>query len=245
MDILWSTTAAHTTPKPSPASHTNILVATLQYSKLLSSRVGEISFARNAQVLSAAIGELWKRYEGSATGVVLIGHSMGGAIAIHMAGQKHSWPLLGISATSIHTDAPAAVTAAWNSIPAEAIIPFSREQRVQFMYGPEGTYDPAVVDAAGKSTDMIPVAELLEVVGRWITDFPGLAAAVKVPVHYALAEHEQLWVSTDANVSAFGKAFAASPKVVATRVMGSGHNLDHHTSSPTFHKSQLDFARSL
>ncbi|WP_375386162.1 alpha/beta hydrolase [uncultured Microbacterium sp.] len=206
---------------------------------------GEVTFAKNAIVLDAAIAELWKRYADTATGVVLIGHSMGGAIAIHMAGQPHSWPLLGISATSIHTDAPQQVTDAWNSIPADATIPFSKEQRIQFMYGPEGSYDPAVVDDADVATELIPVAELLEVVGGWIADFPTLAAAVTVPVHYALAEHEALWISTDENVTAFGDAFTASPRVKTQRVSGAGHNLDHHSNSAELHACQLEFASSL
>jgi pimeloyl-ACP methyl ester carboxylesterase len=205
---------------------------------------GDITFAKNAKVLDAAITELWKRYADTTTGVVLIGHSMGGAIAIHMASQTHSWPLLGISATSIHTDAPDQVTEAWNSIPADAIIPFSKEQRIQFMYGPEGSYDPAVVDDAEVATDLIPVAELLEVVGPWTTEFAALASTVTVPVHYALAENEALWVSTDNNVSAFRDSFTASPSVTSERVLGSGHNLDHHNSSAEFHARQLQFART-
>lgn len=206
---------------------------------------GDITFAKSAAVLDAAIAELWTRYADTTTGVVLIGHSMGGAIAIHIASGSPSWPLLGISVTSIHTDAPEHVTQAWNSIPAEATIPFSREQRIQFMYGPEGSYDPAVVDDAEVSTDMIPVAELLEVVGPWTSDFARLASTVTVPVHYALAEHEALWISTDENVDTFREAFASSPAVTAERVIGSGHNIDHHAGSDGFHARQLDFARAV
>lgn len=206
---------------------------------------GDVTFAKNAVALDAAISELWTRYSESTTGVVLIGHSMGGAIAIHIASHPHTWPLLGISVTSIHTDAPEQVTAAWNSIPADATIPFSTEQRIQFMYGPEGSYDPEVIDAAEISADLIPVAELLEVVGRWTTDFNNLASAVEVPVHYALGEHEALWISTDDNVAAFAAAFTASPSVTTDRVQGAGHNLDHHRDSAKFHAHQLEFARSL
>ena len=204
--------------------------------------VGEVSFKRNAEVLTAAIAELWKEYAGRATGVVLIGHSMGGAIALHIAANERSWPLLGVSVSSIHTDAPEPVTQAWNSFPADAIIEFSTEQRLQFMYGPEGTFDPAVLQAAEVSCDPIPVAELLEVVGGWITDFPAIAARVDVPVHYALAEHEQLWISTDDNVREFADAFTLSPAVKAERVAGVGHNIDHHHGASDFHARQLDFA---
>jgi pimeloyl-ACP methyl ester carboxylesterase len=207
--------------------------------------LNEVTFAGNAEVLDAAISELWKQYSATTTGVVLIGHSIGGAIAIHMASQRHDWPLLGISVTSVHFDAPDAVRDAWNSMPPGISIPFSAEQRVQFMYGPEDTYDPAVVGAAEISTDLIPVAELLEVVGSWTSDFPVLAASVKVPVHYALAENEALWNSTDENVKSFGDSFTSSPSVTAERVLVSGHNLDHHKNSPEFHARQLAFAGSL
>ncbi|MFD7478265.1 alpha/beta fold hydrolase, partial [Streptomyces sp. NPDC059837] len=39
---------------------------------------GEISFRRNAQVLQGAIAELWHRYLPNASGIVLVGHSIGG-----------------------------------------------------------------------------------------------------------------------------------------------------------------------
>ena len=205
----------------------------------------EVTFAGNAEVLDAAISELWNEYASTSTGVVLIGHSIGGAVAIHLASQKHDWPLLGVSVTSIHIDTPDAVRDAWNSMPAGISIPFSREQRVQFMYGPESTYEASVVDAAEVSADLIPVAELLEVVGVWIAEFPTLAAAVTVPVHYALAENEALWNSNDENVRLFAGHFTDSPAVTAERVMSSGHNLDHHRNSPEFHARQLAFAGGL
>ena len=63
---------------------------------------------------------------------------MGGAIAAHIASQPRTWPLLGIAISSIHYDAPEAVTQAWNSMPADISIEFSEQQRVQFMYGPAG-----------------------------------------------------------------------------------------------------------
>jgi pimeloyl-ACP methyl ester carboxylesterase len=45
----------------------------------------EATIANNAQRLDAAIGELWTRHCGKASGVFVIGHSIGGAITVSFA----------------------------------------------------------------------------------------------------------------------------------------------------------------
>lgn len=207
-----------------------------------SPQAGGPSFAQNAVVLSEAIGVLWAAHQDTAPGVVLIGHSMGGAVALHIAASERSWPLLGVSITGIHTDAPEVVAAAWASIPDGIEVAFSDDQRVQFMYGPADSYDPTVVGAAAPSAEKIPVEELREVVDGWITDFAELAPRVDVPVHYALTEHDHLWNSTAENVASFGAAFTGAPSVLTEHVPGVGHNIDHHHGSDAFHARQLDFA---
>jgi 5-methylthioadenosine/S-adenosylhomocysteine deaminase len=206
---------------------------------------GEVSFRRNAEVLSRAIQALWQRQARDTPGIVLFGHSMGGAIAMHIGTLQHDWPLLGLSITAIHYDAPGSVTNAQNSVPANTLYEFSRAQRIQLMYGPEGTYDPSVIDDARVAESPVPVAELQEVVGGWPRNFPGIAAQIHVPVQYALAEYDHLWKSTHANVAAFGAAFTAAPSVAAQRIPGCGHNIDHHYAGAAFHGEQLEFARSL
>ena len=98
------------------------------------------TFAGNADALIAAIDDLWSDTKDECTGVVLVGHSMGGAIAMHIASRPRPWPLLGLAISAIHYDAPEAVTQAWNAMPADISIEFTDEQRVQFMYGPPETY---------------------------------------------------------------------------------------------------------
>lgn len=206
---------------------------------------GPHRFAANAEVLAEAIDDLWKRYGEAAPGVVLVGHSMGAAIALHMAARPAAWPLLGVSATAIHVDAPDGVAQAWNAIPDGAVVDFSDEQRVQFMYGPAVSYDAAVIAAAAKAAEGIPVEELREVVDGWITDFEGIAEAIVVPIHYALAEHDQLWVASRENVRSFTDSFTHSAAATGEFLEGVGHNIDHHQDSAAFHQRQLDFAESL
>jgi pimeloyl-ACP methyl ester carboxylesterase len=203
------------------------------------------TFAGNADALVAAIDDLWSKAKDGCTGVVLVGHSMGGAIAIHIASRPRPWPLLGIAISAIHYDAPEAVTQAWNSMPADISIEFSPEQRVKFMYGPTETYDGSVVAAASAASSPIPVAELLEVVDGWTRDFSAIAAAVDVPVHYGLSEHEQLWISSPAGVDAFAAAFTGAPSVSAHQVLGVGHNIDHHHAGSQYRHDVLDWAGNL
>ena len=203
------------------------------------------TFAGNADALIAAIDDLWSDTKDECTGVVLVGHSMGGAIAMHIASRPRPWPLLGLAISAIHYDAPEAVTQAWNAMPADISIEFTDEQRVQFMYGPPETYDRSVLSAAGPASSPIPVAELLEVVGGWIRDFPTVAASIDVAVHYGLSEHEQLWISSPVGVDSFAASLTGAPSVSAHHVPGVGHNIDHHHAGGQYRRDVLDWAQTL
>ncbi|MFA3842600.1 alpha/beta fold hydrolase [Streptomyces aureus] len=206
---------------------------------------GDVSFAGNAGVLTDAIAGLWARQEKTCPGIVLIGHSMGGAIAVHIAARHPRWPLLGISINAIHDVPPQTVTGAWQAISRGTTINFTSEDRARYMYGPEGTHSPAVLSAAEPACAPIPVDELHEVIEGWPRDFARLAPRVNVAVHYSLADHEKLWNSTPDNISAFAGAFTAAPQMTTHTINNSGHNVDHHYAGPAFHTAQLDWAARL
>jgi hypothetical protein len=70
----------------------------------------------------------------------------------------------------------------------------------------------------------------------------GLAAKVKVPVHYRQAEFDPLWVVGQDQIDGFAAAFSASPLVDARSFASAGHCIDFHRLGLAFQLEQLEFA---
>lgn len=201
----------------------------------------EVSFGRNAEVLNVAISALWKERSGAYPGIVVIGHSMGAAIAMIIAGGQPDWPLIGVSLSGIHDTAPPIVRSAWDSMPPGDVV-FTPDQRRMFFYGPDWTLEPGIVDTAEISASSIPLAELVEVVGTWPETAATVAGQVRVPVQYVAFEFESLWTITPQSVETFGGYFHAAPVVSAELMAGTGHDVDHHRLGQAFQLRQLAFA---
>ena len=73
--------------------------------------------AANAEVLDHLIGELWDSYGNGAPGVVVIGHSIGGAVTTAIAARHPAWPLLGIAVSGCLVRVPKESGAAWAALP--------------------------------------------------------------------------------------------------------------------------------
>ena len=203
---------------------------------------GERTFARNAEVLDEAIAALWADGGAGHPGVVIISHSIGSAVAVHIAAGQPAWPLLGIALQGVNTLSPDQVVGAWHSMPRGVPVQFSAEQRRVFMYGPDGTFAPDAVGRAEISADACPIEELLEIVGEWPRTAADLAGQVRVPVQYVLAEHEALWCADQSRVDAFAGMFTSAPRVDAALAHGVGHNIDHHYLGRALQLQQLAFA---
>ncbi|MCE0764840.1 alpha/beta hydrolase [Pseudonocardia kujensis] len=204
---------------------------------------GELTFARSAEVVDEAIGALWRERGGARPGVVVVSHSIGSAIAVHLAARRPQWPLLGLSLHGVGDRSPAHVIDAWRAVPPGAgPVELPAPQRRALLYGPAGTVDDDAVDAARTSVAPLPLAEMLEIVDGWPAEHGKVAAEVVVPVHYTLAEYDGLWVVDEDRLAAFAQAFSSAPWVTARIQRGAGHNLDHHRLSRAFHLGQLAFA---
>jgi pimeloyl-ACP methyl ester carboxylesterase len=191
------------------------------------------TFARQAEIIDAAMKELWRKWGERRPGALVFGHSIGAAVTINLAARKPSWPLLGISLTGISAAVPPFLVHVWESLPVGRRIAFT----------PEASGTIQLSTAASEGEPATPSADLVEVATRWPTDFPGIAAEVTVPVQYAVGERDKLWVVSETTARDCAALFANSPYVDAQVLPGVGHAVEHEGALGRSHRlRQLSFA---
>ncbi len=199
------------------------------------------TFERHAELLTAAIDGATK--ESGTREVFLIGHSIGGMIALMIAASRPGFPLIGVSATGMGAVIPSGGAAeALGSLPPEQTVDLPYEQRDQVMFGPPETFTADGLAQAHEAYAPVPVQELVQA-PVWPREFlPAVAPEVQVPVHNALAEFDALWDSAPENVAKFAAMFGSAPFVDASVARGTGHSIDHHILGHALHLRQLAFA---
>lgn len=176
-------------------------------------------------------------------GIVIIGHSIGGAVALMLAAGRGTWPLLGIAVSGIG-DLPSKEIRKWYSEgPPD---PFPPPQSATLFLGPEGTYGWQASIALRRSSEPWQVAEVEEVVRRWPIDYwPSAAPLVDVPVHLRLADHDRIWETGQLVIDRMAASLTRSPHVDAAILPEGGHLYEIHKRGPELIASQLHFlARS-
>lgn len=202
----------------------------------------DATIANNAERLDAAIGELWKRHGGKARGIVVIGHSIGGAITVSIAARNPSWPLLGIAVSGVGLETPRESGAQWAALPKIPMIELPPPMKDMVMFGPDWTVAAPMPTLGHESDAPVPRQELIDITSTWHSAVRGLAAKVTVPVHYRQAEFDRLWIVSPEQISGFGAAFTSSPRVDAALFNSVGHCIDFHRLGGAFHLEQLAFA---
>ncbi|MGN6337574.1 alpha/beta hydrolase [Mycobacterium sp.] len=171
-------------------------------------------------------------------GVFVWGHSGGCELTIRMAADQRGADLLGIelAGTGRHYH-PAA---------REILKTATRERRPsgmrELLWSPEEVYPPEVLGGATAS----PSAPAYEdqMVSDWARKtFPELAPAVRVPVHFSIAEHEKVWQTDDAAVTEVGDLFSGAPQFVVHRQPGAGHNISLSHTAPAYHSTVIEFVQ--
>jgi pimeloyl-ACP methyl ester carboxylesterase len=202
----------------------------------------DATIAKNAEVLDRAIGEIWRQHGGKARGIVVIGHSIGGAITVSIAARRPSWPLLGIAVSGVGLVTPKESGAQWAALPDIPMIDLPGALKDQVMFGPDWTFGPGMPVLGHAADAPVPRAELIDITATWHSAVRPLAAKVEVPVHYRQAEFDRLWITDAEQVKGFGDAFSGSPRVDAALFEGAGHCIDFHRLGASFQLEQLAFA---
>lgn len=170
--------------------------------------------------------------------LTIIGHSIGGAVALTLAGHRGDWPLRAIAVSGIG-DAPSSDIMKWFIKSPDAFPP--PESVASLFFGPEGSYSWQAPIALRKISEPWQSTEVQEVVYDWRERWPGIATKIDVPVHLRLAEHEKVWETGRPAIDRMTRSLVKSPHVDASILPDGGHLYELHKRGHELVASQLAF----
>jgi pimeloyl-ACP methyl ester carboxylesterase len=200
------------------------------------------SFAAAANIIAEAVTDMWDQLGGTRPGIVLMGHSIGAAVAVHLASQKTSWPLLGLAISGVGDLLAPVTIELFQQLPTDLVVEFSLDTARPLLYGPDWTLNTTTLADIADLGVNYPSADLVEITNGWVDALPKIAPAVDVPLHYALAEFDGLWVVAAERVDGFARHFSNAPFIDASLWRGTGHNIEHHRLGEAYIRALLSFA---
>ncbi len=204
--------------------------------------VGKDTLRGNADFLAEELKAAWDQHGGEAQGVFLIGHSIGAGIAMMIAAQTLSWPLLGLAVSGVGLRTPDQSRDAWAALPDTSFVELPAAIKDEVMFGLPGSFGPDMPDASHAADAPVPRAEILDIVTTWQHDVAEVASRIRAPLHYRQGEHDKLWVVDEGEVRGFASALSASARVDAAMLRDTGHCIDFHNLGLSLQVQQLGFA---
>ncbi|MEU5842060.1 alpha/beta fold hydrolase [Rhodococcus sp. NPDC047139] len=169
-------------------------------------------------------------------GLFLWGHSVGSELTVRMAVENPGEEVLGMELSGTGREHHALA----------AGILGTRERYAnargvgELLWTPSELYPPDIVGGAAIAA-RTPDYEA-DVTAAWPTsDFPALAAQVRVPVHFTAAEHEKVWRNDAQALEDIAEIFSAAPTVTTYLHPGGGHNLSIGYAGPAYHRTVFEF----
>jgi pimeloyl-ACP methyl ester carboxylesterase len=170
-------------------------------------------------------------------GLFLMGHSGGCELTMRMAADERGSDLLGVelAGTGRHYH-PAA---------REMLKTATRDRRPsglrELLWDPERLYPPEILNGATVYPGAPPYEDLM--VSNWARqDFPALAPAVRVPVHFSIAEYEKVWQTDTSAMTEIAAMFSGAPRFVVYHQPEAGHNISLGHTAAAYHSTVLEFA---
>jgi pimeloyl-ACP methyl ester carboxylesterase len=199
----------------------------------------DVRISRQAEVVLTLVGDLRRR--GGADSVFLIGHSMGAILAIHCAADPRGKGLAGIEFSGLPLDFKTELADPDSLAQVDYLPDLPAEHRRALFYGPEGTFDPRILDVeSAQITRPTPAAEIIDATSC-PESIPVLAPAVAVPVQYTMAEFENSSNGGPDVLTRGAALFTRAPRVVAHVQTGTGHNISLHKVARAYHLRAFAF----
>ena len=191
---------------------------------------------RVAQAYGALDRILGQRPRGA--GLFVMGHSAGCELAMRMATEARGAELLGIelAGTGWHYQREAR----------EVLTTATGERRwvglYDLLWHPQRFYPPEVLNAAIISQPTPAYEE--QMMADWTRrTFLELAPAVRVPVHFSIAEHEKVWQTDSSALDEIAVLFSHAPRFILHQQPEAGHNISLGHSAADYHTTVLSFVQ--
>lgn len=194
--------------------------------------------ADQATVLAALVERLAAE-PGSGRGTFLIGHSMGGILALMTAALRITPSLLAVDVSGVpyrfSSDLAGAVAHELGDSPESA-----KASAARLFYGPPGSFDGALLRGRDVAAHPLPLIELRDAFD-WPDRFAAVAGKITRPVQFSLGEQDHTTPSDPDTLRDIAKLFTASPRVLTHRQPGAGHNVSLHHVGRAYHLRALAF----
>ncbi|MFG2915013.1 alpha/beta hydrolase [Kitasatospora sp. NPDC048298] len=185
--------------------------------------------ADQAGTVRAALRDFTARHAPGA-GLFLLGHSLGGKLALGLAADPDGLDLVGLDVSGCGHE--------YAVDPRDIVAPGGKLWRHH--WGPVRLYPPDTFRAGGQVVAPMPDREKADAIA-WAEDFAALAPRVRVPLRLTFAEYEAWWRHDDRALSDLAARFTAAPRVLVDRQPQAGHNISLGWAARPYHLRALAF----
>ena len=202
----------------------------------------DASILGQARFLTQALHEAWEKFGSSTRGIVLIGHSIGAAIATCIAADPAGVPVIGLAISGVGLRTPSELREAFAASPDALTMDFPLPMKEHVMFGPPGSFLSNMPHGSHAANGPALRREIVDINTTWPENARGILGRVRAPVHYRQAQVDRLWIVDEQEVQQFAAALIASPSVDAQMVKNTGHCMDFHRIGAALQVQQLGFA---